>query len=92
MTPGTTWAGSHRYRAARLHRPATLEQVREVVAGAPRLRVLGSRHSTLELDPVNCTPQLGVPGRWSDRLPHFRMGFTPAAAASCAPWPPTGCG
>jgi hypothetical protein len=36
VTPATTWAGSHRYRAARLHRPATLEQVREVVAGAPR--------------------------------------------------------
>jgi xylitol oxidase len=31
------------------------------------------------MDPVNCTPQLGRPGRWSDRLPHFRMGFTPSA-------------
>lgn len=37
------------------------------------------RHPILGLDPVNCTPQLGVPGRWSDRLPHFRMGFTPSA-------------
>jgi xylitol oxidase len=36
------------------------------------------RHPILGLDPVNCTPQLGVPGRWSDRLPHFRMGFTPS--------------
>ena len=27
--------------------------------------------------PSHCTPQLGVPGPWSDRLPHFRMGFTP---------------
>jgi alditol oxidase len=25
-----------------------------------------------------CTEQLGVPGRWSDRLPHFRSGFTPS--------------
>ena len=39
------WAGSYEYRAGRLHRPATLEQVREIVAGAPRVRVLGSRHS-----------------------------------------------
>jgi xylitol oxidase len=39
------------------------------------------RHPILELDPVNCTPQLGVPGRWSDRLPHFRMGFTPSSGA-----------
>jgi xylitol oxidase len=37
------------------------------------------RHPILGLDPVNCTPQLGKPGRWSDRLPHFRMGFTPSA-------------
>jgi alditol oxidase len=43
--PGTNWAGNHRYRAARLHRPATMEQLRELVAGAARIRVLGSRHS-----------------------------------------------
>jgi alditol oxidase len=36
------------------------------------------RHPILGLDPVNCSPQLGVPGAWSDRLPHFRMGFTPS--------------
>jgi alditol oxidase len=39
------------------------------------------RHPIIELDPVNCTPQLGAPGRWSDRLPHFRMGFTPSSGA-----------
>jgi xylitol oxidase len=39
------------------------------------------RHPIIELDPVNCTPQLGVPGPWSDRLPHFRMGFTPSSGA-----------
>ena len=37
------------------------------------------RHPILGLDPVNCTAQLGVPGPWFDRLPHFRMGFTPSA-------------
>jgi alditol oxidase len=37
------------------------------------------RHPILGLDPVHCTAQLGVPGAWSDRLPHFRMGFTPSA-------------
>lgn len=37
------------------------------------------RHPILGLDPVNCTPQLGRPGPWMDRLPHFRMGFTPSA-------------
>ena len=37
------------------------------------------RHPIIELDPVNCTAQLGRPGPWWDRLPHFRMGFTPSA-------------
>lgn len=45
--------------------------------GAVRATV--DRHPILELDPTPCTPQLGRPGRWSDRLPHFRMGFTPSA-------------
>ncbi|MBO3663095.1 FAD-binding protein [Microbacterium stercoris] len=25
-----------------------------------------------------CTEQLGLPGRWMDRLPHFRLDFTPS--------------
>ena len=36
------------------------------------------RHPILELDATTCTPQLGRPGLWSDRLPHFRMGYTPS--------------
>jgi alditol oxidase len=37
-----------------------------------------NRHPIVELDPTPCTPQLGRPGLWSDRLPHFRMGYTPS--------------
>ena len=29
--------------------------------------------------PDACTQQLGVPGRWYDRLPHFRAEFNPSA-------------
>jgi xylitol oxidase len=36
------------------------------------------RHPIIGLDPTPCTPQLGRPGLWSDRLPHFRMGYTPS--------------
>lgn len=36
------------------------------------------RHPIIELDPVSCTPQLGRPGLWSERLPHFRMDYTPS--------------
>jgi alditol oxidase len=52
------------------------EQVRADLFGAPAATV--ERHPILGLDPVNCTPQLGRPGLWSDRLPHFRLGFTPS--------------
>jgi xylitol oxidase len=41
----------------------------------------GPHHPIAGLDPVNATPQLGEPGAWSDRLPHFRMGFTPSSGA-----------
>ena len=36
-------------------------------------------HPVLMADPINCTEQLGVPGPWSERLPHFRSGFTPSS-------------
>src|SRR4051794_27683515 len=39
------WAGNYTYRASRVQRPSTLDQVREIVAAAPRVRVVGSRHS-----------------------------------------------
>lgn len=31
--------------------------------------------------PEDCTEQLGVPGPWHERLPHFRMGFAPSHGA-----------
>lgn len=36
------------------------------------------RHMIAGLPTQNTTPQLGVPGPWHERLPHFRMGFTPS--------------
>jgi xylitol oxidase len=42
---GTNWAGNYRYHSQTLHRPESVEQLRELVATTPRLRVLGSRHS-----------------------------------------------
>jgi xylitol oxidase len=52
------------------------ERIREDLFGAVAAEV--DRHPILELDATSCTPQLGRPGLWSDRLPHFRMGFTPS--------------
>lgn len=36
-------------------------------------------HPISELSAENCTEQMGAPGPWYERLPHFRMGFTPSA-------------
>ena len=47
--------------------------------------LFGARKATKDLHPIaelsaeNCTAQLGVTGPWYDRLPHFKMGFTPSA-------------
>jgi xylitol oxidase len=39
----------------------------------------GPRHPVPGMPAVNCTRQLGVPGPWRERLPHFRSGFTPSS-------------
>ncbi|WP_149276389.1 D-arabinono-1,4-lactone oxidase [Pareuzebyella sediminis] len=45
----------------------------------------GAKAATKNLHPItrlsaeNCTEQMGVPGPWYDRLPHFKMGFTPSS-------------
>ncbi|MBA3378616.1 MAG: FAD-binding protein, partial [Chloroflexia bacterium] len=44
MSHGTNWAGNHTYRATTLHRPASVEELREIVRRAPRIHALGSRH------------------------------------------------
>jgi xylitol oxidase len=47
----------------------------------------GAKLATKNLHPLaghsaeNCTEQMGVPGPWYERLPHFRMNFTPSSGA-----------
>jgi xylitol oxidase len=35
-------------------------------------------HPVIEQSAEKCTEQMGVPGLWYERLPHFKMGFTPS--------------
>ncbi|MDB5020433.1 MAG: FAD-binding protein [Pedobacter sp.] len=35
-------------------------------------------HPVIEQPAEKCTDQMGVPGVWYERLPHFKMGFTPS--------------
>ena len=41
-------------------------------------RAIRNLHPIAELSAENCAEQMGVPGPWYERLPHFRMGFTPS--------------
>lgn len=47
--------------------------------------LFGAKAATKDLHPieaisaVNCTPQMGVAGPWHERLPHFKLDFTPSA-------------
>src|SRR5437764_10661947 len=43
--PERNWAGNYTYRAEKLHRPRTIEQVQEIISNAASVHVLGSRHS-----------------------------------------------
>jgi len=36
-------------------------------------------HPITRLSSENCTEQMGIPGPWYDRLPHFKMDFTPSS-------------
>jgi xylitol oxidase len=48
----------------------------ESVLGAKR--ATHKRHPLPGVDPEHCTEQLGVPGPWLARLPHFKLEFTPS--------------
>jgi alditol oxidase len=51
----------------------------------PTPEFFGAKLATRNMHPIaalsaeNCTEQMGVPGPWYERLPHFKMGFTPSA-------------
>lgn len=44
VNSATNWAKNLTYRARRLHRPRSVAEVQEIVAGADRIKALGSRH------------------------------------------------
>jgi alditol oxidase len=57
----------------------------KVPADVPALEFYGAKLAEKNIHPVesqsaeNCTEQMGVPGPWFERMPHFKMGFTPSA-------------
>jgi len=45
----SNWSRTYVYGARRVHVPTTHDQLRSIVAGTPRIRVLGSRHSFTDI-------------------------------------------
>jgi alditol oxidase len=51
----------------------------------PMTEFYGAKRATKNLHPIaalsaeNCTEQMGLPGAWYERLPHFKMGFMPSS-------------
>ncbi len=56
-------------------------------AEKPAAEFFGATLATQKLHPLDghsaesCTEQMGIPGPWFERLPHFRMNFTPSSGA-----------
>ena len=72
----TDWAGDTIQQVWRKSRVTPSYTQRSELFGATP--ATGPRHPLPGIDPVNCTAQMGEPGPWHDRLPHFRMDFTPS--------------
>lgn len=77
----TDWAGDDVLQVWRKSRvPAGTTHVsRTELFGA--LPAESQRHMIAGIDPVHTTQQLGVVGPWHERIPHFRLEFTPSNGA-----------
>jgi xylitol oxidase len=77
----TEWASGR----CTIWRKLRAEQDGTFAAPEPDFLGLGGRLAAQAEHPVpgmpagNCTQQLGVPGPWHERLPHFRPEFTPSS-------------
>lgn len=72
------------------HRATQVWIKRRVQPGKPYAwpqEFYNAKRATEKLHPITghpaepCTEQLGIPGPWYERLPHFRMNFTPSSGA-----------
>lgn len=60
----------------RVEEGATFELEPEFFGATPATT---HRHPIPGLSAEACTEQMGIPGPWYERLPHFRMAFTPSS-------------
>ena len=84
MSLFTQWVEPWEFQVLSKHRTPTAGGP-DRAAAAALAEELGARpaegpwHMVPGMPPENCTEQLGVPGRWHARLPHFKLEFTPSS-------------
>lgn len=74
----TDWQGdtiNQVWRKVRIGKESASATQESFFGASPAIRPLNPLGA---MSADNCTDQLGVPGSWNERLPHFRMGFTPS--------------
>jgi alditol oxidase len=85
MTSGYSVSLFTDWRAPRLTQVWVKQRADAPAPAVPRAAWFTAAPAPADRNPVPgaspdaCTRQLGVPGRWYDRLPHFRPEFTPSA-------------
>ena len=80
----TDW---QQHRATQVWIKRRVDQKRPQAGDQPRAEFFGARLAKRKLHPLgghsaeNCTEQMGLAGPWYERLPHFKMNFTPSSGA-----------
>ncbi|ALX65740.1 D-arabinono-1,4-lactone oxidase [Microbacterium sp. XT11] len=68
-----------RVPATRADAGAQRQRREEVMSRLGAVAADGKRHPIIGVDPEACTDQGGVAAPWYERLPHFKLEFTPSA-------------
>ena len=78
----TSWRNDYVEQMWRKERIADDDEEEDDGLSSPRFGAMPATrhvHPIVELSAEPCTEQMGVAGPWHERLPHFRMGFTPSS-------------
>lgn len=73
------------YQTDKVNQVWIKRKVEEGVEQSADAEFFGAQLATRDIHPIlaisaeNCTPQMGLVGPWYERLPHFRMDFTPSS-------------